>query len=434
MSDLSEVKNLIDAQGAAWEEFKKVNDDRLVKLEKGLATGDEEAKLAKINTKLDEVAAEAKAAYAKANKTATFGEGDAKSIAAEVKSFNDALYAHSTRLSRPVPAALDADQYAAYKSGVQTWLRKGTEGLSDAERKAINVGTDPEGGYLTTSEMDGMIDRVVAKQSAFRQLARVVTIGSSSYEKLVKTSGASAGGWGGETTAPTETGTPGWVKLEFVPGMVWAEPRATSQSLEDAVFNVEGDLIDEIGITFADQEAQAFIDGSGVNRPKGFLSYTNVINSSYAWGGLGWTVTGGAASFAASNPSDALIDLQHSLKRNYRGNANWIMNDATLGAVRKFKDGNGIYLWAPSSLMGGIVGQLLGHGVVTDDYMPDLGSNTYPVAFGDFQRGYLIVDRRGTTILRDPYTAKPYVKFFATRRVGGGITNFEAIKILKCST
>ncbi len=433
MSDLSEIKNLIEAQGTAWEEFKTVNDQRLDKLEKGLATGDEDAKLARINTKLDEVAAEAKAAYAKANKAATFGAGGDESTQAEVKSFNASLHAFENRLTRTKSAPLDAEMYAAYKSGFNAWLRKG-DNIGDAERKAINVGTDPEGGYLTTSEMDAMIDRVVVKQSAFRQLARVVTIGASSYEKLVKTSGASAGGWGSETTEPSETGTPGWVKLEFTPGMVWAEPRATSQSLEDTVFNVEGDLIDEIGITFADQESQAFIDGTGVNRPKGFLAYSTVANASYSWGSLGYTVSGAAAAFASSNPSDALLDVQHSLKRNYRGNANWVMNDATLGTIRKFKDGQGLYLWAPSNLMGGIVGQLLGHGVVTDDYMPDLGANAFPVAFGDFQRGYLIVDRRGTTILRDPYTAKPYVKFFATRRVGGGITNFEAIKLLKCST
>lgn len=433
MSDMSEIKTLIDAQGRAWEEFKTVNDQRLDKLEKGMATGDEEAKLAKLNGRMDEIAAEAKEAHAKANRIATFGGTDPKEAAAELKSFNDGLAAFDTLRQRPKSAPLDADAYAAYKSAFKNWMRKG-EQISDAERKAVNVGTDPEGGYLTTSEMDGAIDRVVTKMSAFRQLARVVTIGATAYEKLVKTSGASAGGWGGETTAPSETGTPGWVKLEFVPDMVWAEPRATSQSLEDAVFDVEGDLTDEIGITFADQESQAFIDGSGVNRPKGLLSYTTVANASYSWGSLGYTVTGHATAFASSNPSDALIDLQHSLKRNYRGSANWVMNDATLGAIRKFKDGQGIYLWAPSNLMGGVVGQLLGHGVVTDDYMPDLGSNAFPVAFGDFRRAYLIVDRRGTTILRDPYTAKPYVKFFATRRVGGGITNFEAVKLLKCST
>lgn len=433
MSDLSEVKNLIEAQGTAWEEFKKINDQRLEKLEKGLATGDEEAKLAKINAKLDEVAAEAKAAYAKANKSATFGAGEPEKLAVEAKGFNLSLLALAARNTKPKPDQLSVEQYVEYKQALGAWLRKG-EGISDAERKSLNVGTDTDGGYLTTEEMDATIDRVVVKQSAFRQLARVVTIGSSVYEKLVKTSGASAGGWGGETTAPSETGTPGWVKLEFTPGDLWAEPRATSRALEDSVMDVEGDLMDEIGLTFADQESQAFIDGSGVNRPKGFLSYTNALNSSYAWGGLGWTVTGAAATFASSNPSDALVDLQHSLKRGYRANANWVMNDATLGVVRKFKDGQGIYLWAPSGLQGGIVGQLLGHPVVTDDYMPDLAANAYPVAFGDFQRGYLIVDRRGTTILRDPYTAKPYVKFYATRRVGGGVTNFEAIKILKCST
>lgn len=433
MSDMSEVKRLVEDQGRAWEEFKATNDARLAALEKGQSTTEHEAKLAKINERLDEIQAEAKDASIKAQKAAIYGSGKPDDLDAEVKGFNASLHAFENRLTRTKSTPLDAEMYQAYKSGFKAWLRKG-DNISDAERKAINVGTDPEGGYLTTSEMDGAIDRVVTKMSAFRQLARVVTIGASSYEKLVKTSGASAGGWGGETTAPSETGTPGWVKLEFTPGMVWAEPRATSQSLEDAVFDVEGDLTAELGLTFADQEAQAFIDGNGVNRPKGFLSYSTVANASYAWGSLGFVVTGGASGFAASNPSDALVDLQHSLKRNYRGSASFVMNDATLGTIRKFKDGQGIYLWAPSGLQDGVAGRLLGHAVVTDDYMPDLGSNAFPVAFGDFNRGYLIVDRRGTTILRDPYTSKPYVKFFATRRVGGGITNFEAIKLLKCST
>lgn len=429
--DLSEIKKLVDEQGSAWAEFKKTNDERLEKLAKGEVVGDLEAKLAKMDTRMTEIQNEAKAIALKANRDFPPADKDAD---AEAKSFSGSLMAHSLRLGRAQPAAIDADGYKGYKAGFRAYLRKGKEELAEEERKAINVGTDPQGGYLVDSEMDSAIDRVAVKASAIRSVARVVTIGSASWKKIVKTSGVAAGGWGGETTAPSETATQGWSELEFVPGMVWAEPRASAQSLEDSVYNLEQDLIDELGITFADQEAQAFIDGSGVNRPKGMLSYTMVADASYTWGSVGFTVTGGAANFASSNPSDALISLQHSLKRSYRGGASFLMNDATLGAVRRFKDGQGIYLWAPSGLLNGIVGQLLGHPVVTDDYMPDLGSNAYPVLFGDFRQAYAVVDRRGTTILRDPYTAKPWVKFFATRRVGGGIINFEAVKALKCST
>lgn len=430
MSDMADVKRLIEDQGRTWDDYKKTNDERLEKLEKGQSTADLDAKLAKMDGRFTDITTEVKQAILKMQRL-DMGDADPAANANELKHFNGALMSHSSRLSRPAPVALDTEGYGAYKSGLRTFLRKGLDGVSDVERKALNAGTDPEGGFLVDSEMDAAIDRVATKSSAIRSLARVVTIGSASFKKMVKTSGAAAGGWGGETTAPSETGAPGWTELEFTPGTVWAEPRATSQVLEDAVFDLEGDLTDEIGITFADQESQAFIDGSGVNRPRGFLAYPIVANASYAWGSLGYVASGGAADFAASNPSDRLVDLQHALKRTYRAGANWVMNDATLGKIRKFKDGQGIYLWAPSGLLNGIAGQLLGYSVVTDDYMPDVGADAYAVAFGDFRRGYVVVDRRGTTILRDPYTAKPYVKFYATRRVGGGMQNFEAIKLLK---
>jgi HK97 family phage major capsid protein len=428
--DLSEFKSLIEDQGKTWKEYVKTNDDRLDRLEKGLSTADHDAKLAKMDARLTEIANEAKAAILRAQRDLPRESAD---TASEVKSFGGALTAHSLRLGRAQPTPLDAELYKAYKSTFRTYLRKGVDDMAPEERKAINVGNDPQGGYLVDSEMDAAIDRVAVKASAMRSVARIVTIGSASWKKLVKTSGVGAGGWGGETTAPSETSTQGWSEIEITPGMVWAEPRASSQSLEDSVLDLEADLIEEIGITFADQEAQAFVDGNGVQRPRGILAYPMVDNASYSWGSVGFIKTGGAAGFASSNPSDALVDLQHSLKRSYRSGAAFMMNDATLAAVRKFKDGQGIYLWAPSGLQQGIVGQLLGHAVVTDDYMPDLGANAFPILFGDFRRSYAIVDRRGTTILRDPYTAKPWVKFYATRRVSAGIVNFEAVKALRCA-
>lgn len=430
--DLTEIKSLVEAQNKAWEEFKKTNDERVAKLAKGEAVADLEAKLAKMNETLTATGSELKALSLKAQRPGRSAEGEEK-LERELKSFNAKAQAHAIEVGRG-HTALDADGLAAYKSAMSTYLRKGLEGLNDTERKAINVGTGAQGGFLAGEEMESGIDRVVRRYSAMRQVATVRPIGQAVYKKLVKTSGLSGASRGGETKAPTEGTSPAWSELEFRPGTYISDQRITMEALEDAVQDVESDLMDEMGIEFAEMEGTDFITGDGVNGPRGIHSYTIVANASYAWGSVGYIASGGASGFASSNPSDALIDLQHGLKRQYRANASWTMNDATLGAIRKFKDGQGLYLWAPSQLMDGAVGQLLGYPVVTDDFMPDLGSNTYPIAFADFRRAYYVVDRRGVTVLRDPYSAVPYVKFVGRRRVGGGIANFEAIKLLKCAT
>lgn len=426
MSDLSEIKSLIEAQGTAWEEYKKTNDARIKAVEDGKPTADFDAKLKKMDDDLATLGKDLRDVALKAQRPDLSSDGGQKA-ARELKAFNALL---TTRGSAP----MTQPQYDEYKGAVSAYVRKGVERMTDAERKAINVGTDTQGGYLVGEEMEAGIDRVVRRYSGMRQVARVISIGAASYKKLVKTSGTSGSTVGGEATAPTAGTSPGWAELEFRPGTYLSDQRITSEALEDAVQDVESDLMEEIGIEFSEAEGQDFIDGTGVNKARGFQSYTIVANASYAWGNVGYIASGGASSFASSNPSDALIDLQHALKRQYRAGAAWMMNDATLGAIRKFKDGQGIYLWAPSQLMEGAVGQLLGHPVVTDDFMPDLGSNTYPVAFGDFMRAYYVIDRKGTSILRDPFTVVPYVKFVARRRVGGGIANFEAVKLLKCAT
>ena len=430
--DMTEIKNLVEAQNRAWEEFKKTNDERLAKLAKGEAVADLEAKLAKMNTSLTEAGNELKQLTLKSQRPGRSAEGEEKAER-ELKSFNAKAQAVAIEAGRGF-SPLDADAYASYKSALSTYVRKGLDGMTADERKAINVGSNPQGGYLVGEEMESGIDRVVRRYSAMRQIATVRAIGQATYKKLVKTSGTSGGTRGGEKTAPTEGTSPNWSELEFRPGTYLSDQRITSEALEDAVQDVEADLMEEVGIEFAEMEGTDFISGDGVNGPRGLTDYTIVANASYAWGKIGYIASGGAAGFAASNPSDALIDLQHGLKRQYRAGAVWTMNDATLGTIRKFKDGQGLYLWAPSMLQEGAVGQLLGHPVVTDDFMADLGSNTYPVAFGDFRRGYYVIDRRGMAMLRDPFTAVPYVKFVARRRVGGGVANFEAIKLLKCAT
>lgn len=328
---------------------------------------------------------------------------------------------------------VDPDQ-AAHRDAFNRWFRKGVDnGLSDLEVKAkLTTQSDPDGGYLVPVEMEAGVDRVLGTVSTIRSLARVINISTDSYKKLINVGGAGAG-WVGEEEARPETGTPTLREIAVNTGELYANPAATQKSLDDSRIDIAAWLADEVSIEFAEQEGEAFVIGNGINKPRGLLSYTNAANASYAWGGLGFIASGAAANFASSNPTDALIDLYYALKAGYRNGASWLMSDAVMASVRKFKDGQGNYIWAPPANSADVA-TIMGKPVYNDDNMPALGANAFPVAFGNFQRGYLVVDRTGIRVLRDPYTNKPNVMFYTTKRVGGGVVNFEAIKLLKCST
>jgi len=429
--DLSEIKSLVEAQGKAWDDFKKTNDERIEKLTKSQSTEEVDAKLAKINDELSATSKELKELTLKSQRPVMSAE-KADEAETALKSFNLAAKAAAMESGRPV-TELTADQYADYKAVYAKYIRKGESALTEAERKTVNVGTATQGGYLVGHEMEAGIDRVVQRYSSMRQVARVINIGSATYKKLVKTTGTSGATRGGENTTPSNGTSPSWVELEFKPGTYISEQRITSEALEDATIDVGSDLETEIGIEFAEMEGSDFISGNGINGPRGLTDYTNVANSSYSWGNVGYVASGNASSWAASNPSDYLIDLVHSLKRQYRAGASFIMNDTTLGSIRKLKDGQGNYLWGMTreSFMAGAVGTLLGYPVVTDDFMPDIGANTFPIAFGDFKQAYYVIDRKGVSVLRDPAGAFPHVRFLTRRRVGGGIAKFEAVKLFK---
>lgn len=429
--DLSEIKSLVEAQGKAWDDFKKTNDERIEKLTKSQSTEAVDAKLAKINDEMSATSKELKELTLKSQRPVMSAE-KADEAETALKSFNLAAKAAAMESGRPV-TELTADQYADYKAVYAKYIRKGESALTEAERKTVNVGTATQGGYLVGHEMEAGIDRVVQRYSSMRQVARVINIGSATYKKLVKTTGTSGATRGGENTTPSNGTSPSWVELEFKPGTYISEQRITSEALEDATIDVGSDLETEIGIEFAEMEGSDFISGNGINGPRGLTDYTNVANSSYSWGNVGYVASGNASSWAASNPSDYLIDLVHSLKRQYRAGASFIMNDTTLGSIRKLKDGQGNYLWGMTreSFMAGAVGTLLGYPVVTDDFMADIGANTFPIAFGDFKQAYYVIDRKGVSVLRDPAGAFPHVRFLTRRRVGGGIAKFEAVKLFK---
>jgi HK97 family phage major capsid protein len=328
----------------------------------------------------------------------------------------------------------DTAEQREHAKAFDRFFRKGVEnGLRELEVKAAaSTSSDPDGGFVTPKQTEATIDRVLGTVSAMRQIARVLSISAGTYKKLVGQGGATSG-WVGEKESRTETNTPTLAALEFPAMELYAMPAATQTLLDDANIDIAQWLADEVAIEFAEEEGAAFISGNGINRPRGLLDYTTVANASYAWGKLGYIATGAAADFNTEDSADALIDLTMALKQGYRQNSRWLMNRKVQGQVRKFKDDQDNYLWQPG-IQAGQPATLLGYPITDDDNMSDVGSNAYPVAFGDFQRGYLIVDRQGIRVLRDPYTNKPYVMFYTTKRVGGGVQNFEAIKLLKCAS
>ncbi len=317
-----------------------------------------------------------------------------------------------------------------HKQAFNNYMRGGNEdGLRRHEQKALSYGSDTDGGYLVPDETATEIGRRLALGSPIRAIAGVQVVSSSVYKKPFAVTGP-ATGWASETELRTETASPTLSELQFPTMELYAMPAATSQLLDDAAVDIDAWIASEVEQAFAEQESAAFINGDGVNKPRGFLTHTTVDESNWSWGNLGTISTGNDGAFADADASDTLVDTIYSLKAGHRQNANWVMNRKTQAEVRKLKDADGNYLWqAPS--VAGQAASLMGFGVVEAEDMPDMASESLSMAFGDFNRGYLIVDRTGVRVLRDPYSAKPYVLFYTTKRVGGGIQDFDAIKLVK---
>jgi HK97 family phage major capsid protein len=402
MSDieLKDISTALESQARIFEEFKRKNDERLEAIEKkGHAPDDlteQVNRLSEAMTKID---------------------GDVLEIQKKAGRLN--------------AGGIDEDKKAEFKSALDLWARKGD--LSGLERKAINSQSDPEGGYLIIPEIDNMIDRVVPTISVFAGLCNNRTIGTARYTKMMKTSGMTAT-WPGDGNTSGETTEQQWAQINIDVYPIEVEPWVHNSTLEDAMIDLEMDVTDEAAISFAEGIGAALITGTGVGKPFGLLSATKAANSSYAWGKIGYIASGKSAAFASVAPADKLVDLQHSLKQQYRANATWMMSDATLGTARQMKDGSGqYYLWQPDPT-GSFGGRILGNPVAVDDNMSAIGAASYSIAFGDFRKGYTFVRRRGVQLIRDPYTAKGKTKFNFTTRVGGGITNYESIKLMKFAT
>ena len=298
------------------------------------------------------------------------------------------------------------------------------------ETKAFTGVTGDAGGYAIPKEIDAVIDATLKSASPIRGIASVVQVGSAGYRKLV-TTGGTPSGWAAETDARPGTGTPVFAEIAPPMGELYANPSASQAMLDDAMFDVEAWLAGEIAAEFAKAEGAAFVNGSGVNRPRGFLqaATSNAGDATRAFGTLQYLASGAAGDFGSGAP-ERLIDLVQSLRSPYRQGATWVMNAATAARIRKFKTADGQFLWQPS-LASGQPASLLGYPVVEAEDMPDIAANSLSIAFGNFRAGYLITERQETNVLRDPYSNKPFVTFYATKRVGGCVSNSEAIKLMK---
>jgi len=326
--------------------------------------------------------------------------------------------------------AVDLD--APHKKAFGAYLRSGDDdGLRGLvlEGKALNTQVNAEGGFLVDPETSDRIRGVLKATASLRAIASVVNVEATSFDVLVDHSDLGSG-WATETATLTETTTPQIDRISIPLHELAAMPKASQRLLDDSAFDVEGWLAERIADRFARAEAQAFVAGDGVDKPKGFLAHTTVDNDVWAWGSLGYVPTGAAGDFSATNASDAIIDLVYALNAEYRANATFVMNSKTAGAVRKMKDADGRFLWS-DGLAAGEPARLMGYPVLLAEDMPDIGANAHAIAFGDFRSGYTIAERPDMRVLRDPFSAKPHVLFYASKRVGGDVSDFAAIKLLK---
>lgn len=359
--------------------------------------------------------------------------GDAlTALTSEVAGLKARVEAGAVRAAR---APLDgvkgvgADVARGSTAFIDRYIRRGLD--AGVEMKSVSGATNAEGGFAVPREIDAMIDRLLKTISPIRSIANVVSTGSAGYRKLVAVGGTPSG-WVSEAAARPITNTPTFNEIVPPTGHLYANPAASQAMLDDAQFDVEAWLADEIAREFARAEGAAFVAGNGVNQPKGFVTYptTAEADAIRAFGTVQYVAAGAAGNFAAASPQDKLIDLVHALKAPYRQGAVFVMASDTLARIRKMKTSDGAFIWTPG-LTVGQPGTLLGFPVVEAEDMPAVTADSLSIAFGNFTAGYVVADRGETGILRDPYSNKPFVHFYATKRVGGAMVNSEAIKLMK---
>lgn len=437
MYDETALPKVIEELGRAFAEFRDMHERELREIKSGLkaapvdyekidrALHDLQEKKDRIELAMAAQKKQLDELERRVARPALSGEGD--SLEKETKMFQAAL-GHKRQV--------DTEQYRNYRAAFPAFLRKNTPVLSETETKALQVGVDPDGGYLVPPDMSGRIVTRVFELSPMRQIASVTTISTDALEGVIDTNDISGAGWVGETASRPATDTPTLGRWRIPVHEQYAMPEATQQILDDAAVDVEAWLQSKLADRFARVEAQAFITGDGVGKPRGICSYPTATtgDDARAWGTFQHVNTGVNGDFAATTPADILFDLIGAFKSAYLQNAVWLTRREVITRIRKFKESTtNAYIWQPG-LQQGQPQTLLGYPVVIAQDMPALGTGSLSLAFGDFREAYQIVDRIGIRTLRDPYTNKPYVRFYTTRRVGGAALQFEAVKFIRFGT
>lgn len=395
---MMEIKARVDQLGAAWEQFKSTNEKRLNEIDKrGSADPLTTQQISRLNNVIDEQ-------KSRINKMEA--------------AFSRPVYGDSGQ------SFIEDSVVRAHKEAFRNYLRKGTEGdLCHLETKALSVGSDPDGGYLVSPTISETVVKTVFETSPMRQISSVETISSDSLEVIEDNDDAVAG-WTTETASITDTDTPQVAKKSIPVHELFAQPKATQKLIDDSSIDIEQWLASKIADIFSRKENTAFVSGDGIGKPRGILTYA----SGTSWGQIEQVNSGSAGNVTA----DKLMELYYSLKESYATRAVFLMNRATIEQVRLLKDTTNQYIWNPGLAMGA-PDTLLGVPVYQAADMPVPASGSLSVAVGDFKSAYQIVDRAGIRVLRDPFTDKPFVKFYSTKRVGGDVVNFEAIKLMKLS-
>ena len=363
---------------------------------------------------------------------------DFQDFQSSIKSKLNEQEARLTMLDRKTFAAerpalsRNAEADVPHKKAFAAYLRSGDDdGLRglEMEEKALSSAVNADGGYLVDPQTSENISSVLRGASSIRSIANVVQVEATAFDVLVDHTDIGSG-WASEAGPQAETGTPQLDRISIPLHELSALPKASQRLLDDSAFDVEGWLAGRIADKFARAEGGAFISGDGIDKPTGFLNYASVDNSVWTWGTLGYVATGANGDFSGTEPADAIVDLVYSLGAQYRANATFVMNSKTAGAVRKMKDADGRFLWS-DSLSAGEPARLMGYPVLISEDMPDIAADANAIAFGDFGAGYTVAERPDLRILRDPFSAKPHVLFYATKRIGGDVSDFAAIKLLK---
>ncbi len=407
MIDMNEVHSATETLAQAFEEYKSVNDLRLGDIERKGSTD------VLVGEKLDR-------------------------MDVDMNKLQDDISGVKTAMRRPSKSSeiILPEEDNGYKSAFMNYVTKGLEqDVSIFQTKEMSVLADQQGGYMAPSEM---AERIVTRQfdtTPMRQLATVMSISSEAVEMLRDTDEAEAQ-WVSELGAREDTDQGEIGRIRIPVHELHAQPKATQKLLDDAIINVEEWLISRVSGRFSRRENTAFMTGDGVGQPRGLLSYSTAATSDDTrnWGVLEHVATGADGAFASSDGADVLITLMNKLKAGYLPKANWLMPRSVVDVVRKFKESStDAYIWQPG-LQVGNPATLLGYPVVLAEDMPSMSSGSLSVAFGNFEEGYTIVDRIGMRVLRDPYTSAPFVKFRCSKRVGGDVVNFDAIKLLNFAT